>query len=103
VNVAARLEEMAEPGNIVISKKVHDEIVRKALTFDDLGERSFKNIEAPIRVYRLAAPREQASGPVGLPLPAKPSIAVLPFTSLSADIEQEFFADGLTEDLPIDA
>ena len=100
VNVAARLEQIAEAGSIVISKKVHDEIGRKlALAFDDLGERSFKNIAAPVRVFRVAAPREQASGPVGLPLPAKPSIAVLPFTSLSAEIEQEFFADGLTEDL----
>ena len=100
VNVAARLEEMAEPGSIVISRKVYDEVGRKlALSYDDLGEQSFKNIAAPIRVYRVAAPREQAPGPEGLPLPAKPSIAVLPFTNLSADPEQEFFADGLTEDL----
>ena len=98
VNIAARLEAIAEPGSIVISKKVHDEIGRKlALTYDDLGEQALKNIAAPVRVYRVAAPRESA--PEGLPLPAKPSIAVLPFTNLSADVEQEFFADGLTEDL----
>jgi TolB-like protein/cytochrome c-type biogenesis protein CcmH/NrfG len=100
VNLAARLEEIAETGGIVISRKVHDEIGRKLpLGYDDLGERSFKNIAAPVRVYRVAAPRAQAPGPEALPLPAKPSIAVLPFTNLSADTEQEFFADGLTEDL----
>jgi TolB-like protein len=100
VNLAARLEEIAEPGGIVLSRKVHDEIGHKlALTFHDLGERSFKNIASPVRVFRVAAPRAQAAALEALPLPAKPSIAVLPFTSLSADTEQEFFADGLTEDL----
>ena len=100
VNVAARLEEMADPGSIVISRKVHDEIGSKLpLTYEDLGERSLKNIAAPIRVYRIAVSAAPASAPAALPLPAKPSIAVLPFTNLSADTEQEFFADGLTEDL----
>ena len=100
VNVAARLEEMAEPGCIVMSRKVHEEVVRKlALTCDDLGEQSLKNIAAPIRVYRIAMNREQVSISRHLPLPAKPSIAVLPFTNLSADVEQEFFVDGLTDDL----
>jgi TolB-like protein/class 3 adenylate cyclase/Tfp pilus assembly protein PilF len=100
VNLAARLEEMAEPGRIVISRKVHDEIGRKlALAYDDLGERSFKNIAAPVRVYRIAVAGVSLAAPAPLPLPAKPSIAVLPFTSMSADTEQEFFADGLTEDL----
>jgi TolB-like protein/class 3 adenylate cyclase len=99
VNLAARLEEMAEPGRIVISKKVHDEVGRKlALAYDDLGERPLKNIAAPVRVYRIAA-SVPAHAPAALPLPTKPSIAVLPFTNLSADPEQEFFADGLTEDL----
>src|SRR6266404_4422110 len=100
VNIAARLEEMAEPGGIVISRKVHEEIERKlSLTCDDLGERSFKNIATPIRVYRVVGKREQAAKPGGLPLPGKPSIAVLPFTNMSAEGEQDFFADGLTEDL----
>jgi len=100
VNLAARLEEIAEPGCIVLSRKVHDEVGRKlALDYDDLGERSFKNIAAPVRVYRVAAAGVPASASEVLPLPAKPSIAVLPFTSMSADPEQEFFADGLTEDL----
>jgi TolB-like protein/class 3 adenylate cyclase len=103
VNIAARLEEIAEPGGIVMSRKVHDEIERKvAVAYDDLGERSFKNIATPVRVYRVAHPRTQAPAPAGLALPGKPSIAVLPFTSLSADTEQEFFADGLTEDLIIE-
>jgi TolB-like protein/class 3 adenylate cyclase len=98
VNIAARLEQIAEPGGIVISKKVHDEIGRRlAFAYDDLGERSLKNIAAPIRVYRVVA--EPRSRPESLPLPDRPSIAVLPFTNLSADIEQAFFADGLTEDL----
>jgi class 3 adenylate cyclase len=100
VNVAARLEEIAEPGCIVISRKVHDEVGRKlALAYDDLGERSLKNIAAPVHVYRAAATGAPPPVPAGLPLPTKPSIAVLPFTNLSADTEQEFFADGLTEDL----
>jgi TolB-like protein/Tfp pilus assembly protein PilF len=100
VNLAARLEEIAEPGGIVLSRKVHDEIGRKlALAYHDLGERSFKNIAAPVRVYRIAPTRAPTAAPAPLPLPAKPSIAVLPFTSMSADTEQEFFADGLTEDL----
>jgi TolB-like protein/class 3 adenylate cyclase len=100
VNVAARLEQLAEPGSIVISSKVHDEVVRKlALAFDDLGEQSLKNIAMPIRVYRVAGQRERASISGPLLLPTKPSIAVLPFTNMSADAEQEFFADGLTEDL----
>src|SRR5215831_10145781 len=100
VNLAARLEEIAEPGGIVISRKVHDEIGRKlALAYHDLGERAFKNIAAPVRVYRIARTGAPTAATTPLPLPAKPSIAVLPFTSLSADTEQEFFADGLTEDL----
>src|SRR5215471_5984578 len=100
VNIAARLEEMAEPGSIVMSKKVHDEIERKlTLTCDDLGERPLKNIAAPIQVFRVARSREQIPSSGRLPLPDKPSIAVLPFTNMSSDSEQEFFADGLTEDL----
>lgn len=100
VNIAARLEEMAEPGGIFISRKVHDEVERKlALICDDLGEQSIKNISTPVRVYRVAGNSDHAPMSPALPLPAKPSIAVLPFTNLSADAEQGFFADGLTEDL----
>ena len=100
VNVAARLEELAEPGSLVISSKVHEEVVRKlVLAFDDLGEQPLKNIATPIRIYRVSAQRERASIYPLLPLPTKPSIAVLPFTNMSVDAEQEFFVDGLTEDL----
>ena len=77
VNVAARLEQIAEPGGVVISRKVHDEISRKlALTYDDLGARSFKNIAMPVQAYRVFAPREESAS-LDLPLPVKPSIAVL--------------------------
>ena len=100
VIVAVRLQALAEPGAICISGAVHDQVGNKLpITLADLGPCEIKNIAKPVRVYRVAALGERASGPVGLPLPAKPSIAVLPFTSLSADTEQEFFADGLTEDL----
>src|SRR5262249_5448913 len=70
--------------------------------FEDLGPCEVKNIAKAVQVYRVAALQEQASAPEGLPLPTKPSIAVLPFTSMSNDPEQEGFADGLTEDLITD-
>ena len=100
VVIAVRLQAMAAPGGISVSRAVHDQVGNKLLTsFEDLGPCEVKNIAKPVQVYRVAASREQASAPVGLPLPIKPSIAVLPFTSLSADTEQEFFVDGLTDDL----
>ena len=100
VNVAARIEALAEPGGICISAKVYDEVQRKLdLAFEDIGERTLKNISAPVRVYRVrrhgAAPAKSAA-----PAPAvKPSMIVLPFTNMSGEAEQEFFADGLTEDI----
>jgi adenylate cyclase len=99
VNIAARIEALAEPGGICISGKVYDEVRRKLdLAFDDLGEKALKNIAAPVRVYRVrvdgAATDERP--PAGA---AKPAIIVLPFTNMSGDPEQEFFADGLTEDI----
>jgi TolB-like protein len=79
---------------------VHDQVGNKLpIAFEDLGPCAVKNIAKPVQVYRVAAFREQASAPEGLPLPTKPSIAVLPFTNLTADTDQEFFANGLTEDL----
>jgi len=100
VVIAARLQAMAAPSGISVSRAVHDQVGNKLLiAFEDLGPCEVKNIAKPVHVYRVAPYREQASAPVGLQLPTKPSIAVLPFTSLSADTEQEFFADGLTEDL----
>src|SRR6185503_14977600 len=99
VNVAARLEALAEPGGICVSGKVYEEVRRKLdLAFEDLGEHQLKNIVYPVRVYRLHAGAAAAaeSAPAG---PAKPAIIVLPFSNMSGDPEQEFFADGLTEDI----
>ena len=101
VNVAARIEALAEPGGICVSAKVYEEVRRKLdLNFDDLGEKALKNIPAPVRVYRVRA-GTPAMQPVGgvFAAAAKPSIIVLPFTNMSGDAEQEFFADGLTEDI----
>jgi adenylate cyclase len=107
VNVAARLEGMAQPGGICISSAVYDQIRNKVdLSFDDLGERSLKNIGYPVRVFGLRHDEAEAPGaapvrPARLaPRPsALPSIAVLPFTNMGGDPEQDYFADGLTEDL----
>lgn len=100
VNVAARLEQMAEPGGLCISGKIHDEVDRKIdRAFEDRGEQQVKNIARPIRVYALAGAAPSRSEPKTLPLPDKPSIAVLPFTNMSGDPEQEWLADGLSEDI----
>jgi len=103
VNIAARLEEIAEPGDVCISAKVHDEVAGKTDgVFIDAGEHRVKNITTPIRVWRWSE-----AGGVGAPqrsdealaLPDKPSVAVLPFTNMSGDPEQEYFSDGITEDI----
>jgi TolB-like protein len=105
VNVAARLEGLAEPGGICISSKVYEEIRNKLPAgFEDLGEQEVKNISEPVRVYRwIDAPADPMPGMVGrggaLPLPDKPSIAVLAFDNMSGDPEQEYFTDGITEDI----
>jgi adenylate cyclase len=100
VNVAARIEALAEPGGICVSGKVYDEVRRKVdLDFEDLGERALKNIAAPVRVYRVRADGQAAPAPAGAAAAAKPSIIVLPFANMSGEPEQEFFADGLTEDI----
>ena len=100
VNIAARLEALAEPGGICISGTVRDQIGTKLpVAFSDLGEQQVKNIAQPIRAYRVRG--EAAIGVTATPppLPDKPSIAVLPFTNMSGDPEQEFFADGIAEDV----
>jgi len=106
VNVASGLEGLAEPGGICVSARVQEDAVgRLNLAFEDMGEQALKNIVRPIRAYRIAplTAGPDATGPTpiapALPLPDKPSIAVLPFTNMSGDLEQEYFADGLTEDI----
>jgi len=102
VNVAVRLEGLAEPGGICVSARVQEDAAGKLdLAFEDIGEQHLKNIVRPVRVYRVAMGRaaDTAKGPASLPLPDKPSIAVLPFISMSADPDQEFFADGIAEDI----
>jgi len=105
VNVAARLENIAEPGTVFISRTVRDFVTDAAeLALEDLGERELKNIVRPVQVFRIAPPTHvvaaaQAPAPA---VPQKPSIAVLPFTNMSGDAEQEYFSDGMTEDLITD-
>ncbi|HKX07930.1 MAG TPA: tetratricopeptide repeat protein [Stellaceae bacterium] len=99
VNIAARLEGLADPGRICVSSKVRDEVGDKLdMTFEDLGEQSLKNIAKPVRVYRVRSDERAAPRPT-LALPDKPSIAVLPFQNMSGDPEQEFFSDGMVEDI----
>jgi adenylate cyclase len=106
VNIAARLEGLAEPGGVAVSESVRIAVRGKVdAGFEDQGEQTVKNIAEPVRAYRLrpgergtrAAPL--AVAPAGHPLAAKPSIAVLPFTNMSGDPEQDYFADGITEDI----
>ena len=102
VNVAARLESVAQPGGIAVSQSVRDHVGnRLSVTFEDRGEQQLKNIEKPIRVYDVLLDE-----PIGVEMPAarrdKPSIAVLPFTNMSGDSEQEYFSDGITEDIITD-
>jgi len=98
VNIAARLEGIAEPGGICISDDAFRQVRAKVeAEFADIGEQSLKNIARPIRVYRIPI-AENATAPT-LPLPDKPSIAVLPFANLSGDPEQEYFADGMVEEI----
>ena len=100
VNVAARLEALAEPGGISISDDVMRQIRGKLhLAFADGGEQMLKNIAEPVRVWRWSAAAVAAGDEQPLALPDKPSIAVLPFDNMSADPEQEFFADGIAEDV----
>ena len=105
VNVAARIEALAEPGSIYVSGIVHDQVVDKLdFEFEDLGPKELKNIRRPVQVYRMGRTTtadEDAAAAVAGPLAFDDhrAIAVLPFANFSGDPEQEFFADGLTEDI----
>ncbi|MGH9576779.1 MAG: adenylate/guanylate cyclase domain-containing protein, partial [Terriglobales bacterium] len=110
VNIAARIEGLAEAGGVAVAGSVYDSVAGKLdLAFVDLGEQDVKNIARPVRVYRVAATAPQVAvagaatatkdAPAAHDRPDKPSVAVLPFNNMSGDTEQEFFADGITEDI----
>jgi adenylate cyclase len=107
VNIAARLEGLAEPGGICLSGDAYRQVRGKiGVEFEDLGERELKNVVEPLRIYRVAIegpspvrPSAEAGSP---PLHDRPSIAVLPFDNMSGDSEQEYFSDGISEDIITD-
>src|SRR5882672_6655502 len=103
VNITARLEALAEPGGICVSRVVRDQVRDKLdFAFEDIGEQQVKNIARPVRVYRVRATASERPNTIAVPaltLPDKPSVAVLPFTNMSSVPEQEYFADGIAEDV----
>ena len=104
VNVAARLEGLCEPGGVYISGTVHDHVEGKlAALFENLGEKTVKNMARPVRVYSVRVQPDDgvniANLAEPLPLPDKPSLAVLPFENMSGDLDQDYFADGIAEDI----
>lgn len=104
VNVAARLEGIAEPGTVYVSRAVREFVHEPEIVLEDLGEQALKNIAGAVRVFRIGLPGRSAGVTQAGPpqVPDKPSIAVLPFMNMSSDAEQEFFSDGITEDLITD-
>jgi adenylate cyclase len=108
VNIAARLEKLSDPGGVVVAHSVFEQVRGKLpYTFTDLGDQRFKNISEPVRAYRVGDTLKstEVAPPVPseeLPLPSKPSVVVLPFTNMSGEQEQEYFSDGITEDLIIE-
>jgi TolB-like protein/class 3 adenylate cyclase/Tfp pilus assembly protein PilF len=102
VNIAARLESIAQPGGICISEDAYRQVRDKLnIAFDDAGEQQLKNIIRPVRVYRIMLGEDSSTRPTApaLVLPDKPSIAVLPFQNMSGDPEQDYFADGIVEEI----
>src|SRR5262249_33223990 len=103
VNVAARLQEIAAPGGICVSARVHEDVRdRLDSRFDDGGTQTLKNIARPVQIWHWrpdAVAAKPATTPTALPLPDKPLIGVLPFENMSGDPEQEYFADGMVEDI----
>jgi adenylate cyclase len=100
VNIAARLEGIAEPGGICISDDAYRQVQGKISTeFTDIGEQKLKNIIRPVRVYQVQVDAVGSREKLPPPLPEKPSIAVLPFQNMSDDPEQEYFADGMVEEI----
>jgi TolB-like protein/class 3 adenylate cyclase len=100
VNVAARLQALAEPGGICVSSRVQEETQGKIdIVFEDTGVQQLKNIARPVRVYRVRLEEKAATASQVLLLPDEPSIAVLPFTNMSGDPEQEYFADGMVDEI----
>jgi TolB-like protein/class 3 adenylate cyclase/Tfp pilus assembly protein PilF len=103
VNIAARLEKLAEPGTVCIGRSVYDQVRGKlACSYADLGDQRLHNIPEPVRIFRVTPAIDGTAAPSAketLALPDKPSIAVLPFTNLSGDPEQEYFADGMVEEI----
>src|SRR4030095_13474643 len=107
VNVAARLESVAKPGGIAVSQSVRDNVGnRLELMFEDIGDQQLKNIEFPVRVWNVvlgdAPARSRSAAQAEVPDADKPSIAVLPFNNMSGDPEQEYFSDGISEDIITD-
>jgi adenylate cyclase len=103
INIAARLEAIAEPGGICLSDDAHRQVRDKLdVAFEDVGEHQLKNIARPLRIFRVRSGTLPVAPLQNLTLPDKPSIVVLPFVNMSADAEQSYFVDGLTEDLITD-
>jgi adenylate cyclase len=102
VNIAARLEALSDPGGICVSSRVQEDVEgRIDVVFKDGGEQQLKNIARPVRIYKIHVGRPEApkASPPMLALPGKPSVAVLPFQNMSGDAEQDYFADGMAEDI----